>query len=272
MKDPQRLQKILAEAGYGSRRACEELIELGDVTINGRVAKLGDKADPEMDHIKVNGKLMKAAAAKVVVVMFKPRGMITHPPATDDPEVRAPTILDAIPRIKERVKPVGRLDSDAEGLMLLTNDTELLTRLTKPSFEIEKKFIVKVDGHLDPGRVRRLTHGVEVEGKRTKPCTVTVRSSSEGKGWVEVITTEPRNRHIRKMFEAVGRPVDKVRRESYAGITLKGLVRGQYRYLTDAEFAKLRELVGMGRSTTPAATPKKASKPTGRRSVRKGSL
>lgn len=243
MEDGVRLQKILADAGIASRREAERMIKDGEVTVNGKVAKVGDKAVPGEDHIKVRGKLLRAAPNRVVVVIYKPRGVLTHKPT--DAESHVDTVLDLMPRIKEKVRPVGRLDSDAEGVLLLTNDGELGLRLAKPSFEVEKVFSVKIDGHLDAMKIKRLTHGVKVEGVKTKPTEVEVSRGSEGKEWIRIKTTEARNRHIRKMFEAIGRPVDKVRRESFAGISLKGLVRGQYRYLTEEEVTKLRRLVGL---------------------------
>ncbi|MBS1984688.1 MAG: rRNA pseudouridine synthase [Bdellovibrionales bacterium] len=239
-----RLQKILADAGLASRRDCEELIRMGEVTVNGKVAKVGDKAIPGKDHIKVSGKLMKEPPRRVVVALFKPRGVMTLPPP--DKDARVDTVVDLIPKIKERVKPIGRLDTDAEGMILLTNDNELALRLNKATFEVEKVYAVKMDGHVDVTKVRRLMHGVRVEGQKTKPAQVRVLRELEGKTWLEITTTEVRNRHIRKMFEAIGRPVDKVRRESFAGISLKSLVRNQYRYLTHEECETLRKLVGLG--------------------------
>ncbi len=240
-----RLQKILAETGMGSRRDMELLIKSGDVTINGKVAKVGDKADPDRDHIKVSGKLLKKAARPVVVAIYKPRGVMTQAPSDAENKERVPTVLLMMPKIKEKVRPIGRLDTDAEGIFLLTNDGELLQRLIKPQFEVEKIYSIKIDGHLDDTKIRRLTHGIKVEGVKSRPAQVTVERVLEGKTWIELKTTEPRNRHIRKMLEAIGRPVDKVRRISFAGISLKGLVRGQYRYLSSEELSTVRKQVGL---------------------------
>ena len=245
MAEQVRLQKILAEAGLGSRRDMETLIQTGDVTINGKVAKLGDKADINKDHIKVGGKLLHKPARHVVIALYKPRGVMTQPPPDAPDKGRVPTILDMIPRIKEKVKPIGRLDTDAEGIILLTNDGELLQRLIKPTFEIEKTYFVKIDGHMDEMKIKRLTYGVKIEGVKTRPAEVSVKRELLGKTWIQIKTTDARNRHIRKMMEAIGRPVDKVRRESFAGITLQGLIREQYRYLTSDEIKKLRSLVGL---------------------------
>jgi 23S rRNA pseudouridine2605 synthase len=252
-----RIQKILADAGVASRRECEEIVRDGDVTINGKVAQLGDKAVVGKDHIKLRGRLLQLKVArKVVVVFFKPRGLLTHAPGDVDTEIE--TVLHHIPRIREKVMPIGRLDKDAEGVVLLTNDGELAARLNKKEFEVEKVYSVKIDGQLDEKRLRRLASGIEVEGHRTKPAEVSLSRASEGKSWILIRTTEVRNRAIRGMFEGVGRPVDKVRREAFAGVTLKGLVRGQYRYLTPDEVLRLQSLVGLA-AKEAKAKPKKSS-------------
>lgn len=246
--DAVRLQKIIAEAKNISRRDAEEFIAEGAVTVNGRVARLGDKAVVGKDHIKLNGKLLLFKSNKIVIAFFKPRGMLTHAPALepDQKGARGPeTIVDFLHKVKERVLPVGRLDSDAEGLVLLTNDGELMQRLLKPKYEVEKVYRIKVDGELDESRIKRLAAGVQVEGKRMKPMKVATIKRSEGKHWIEVTTSEVKNRHLRKMCEAVGRPVDKLYREAFGGVTLQGLERGEYRYLSDAEQKKLRKLVGL---------------------------
>lgn len=243
-----RLQKIIADAKNISRREAEELVREGAVTVNGKTARLGDKAVLGKDHIKVNGKLLHSASKKIVIAFFKPRGMLTHAPALEPEQkgARGPeTIVDFLTKVRERVLPVGRLDRDAEGIVLLTNDGELMQRLLKPKYEVEKVYRIKVDGELDESRLKRLSSGVQVEGKRMKPLKIESLKKSEGKHWIKVVTSEPKNRHLRKMCEAVGRPVDKLQRDAFGGITLRGLERGEYRYLSDAECAQLRKLVGL---------------------------
>ena len=240
----ERLQKIIAAAGFGSRRESETMIAMGEITINGRIAKLGDKADLAKDHIKIRGKLLQSKGPeRVVVAIYKPRGILSQKPAeaTNDQG----TVFDLMVRIKERVFPVGRLDSDTEGLLLLTNDGELAQRLNKAKYEVPKTYTVKIDGHLDSLKIKRLEHGLKIEGERLKAFTVESIKRSDGKEWLKVSTTDPRNRVVRHAMEGVGRPVDKVRRESFAGISLKGMARAQYRYLSPEEVRKLREWVGL---------------------------
>ena len=239
-----RLQKILADHGIASRRECERIIKSGEVTINGRIAKVGDKANPHKDHIKLRGKLLQTSKLRILVVaVFKPRDVLSQ--RSDDATAEKGTVFDLIPFVKERLQPIGRLDKDAEGILLLTNDGELSHRLLLGKYEIPKVYTVKMEGHLDEVRLRRLTHGVNVEDTKSRPMTVEVGKKSEGKEWVRVTTTEVRNRMVRKAFEAVGRPLDKIRRDSFAGISLRGLTRGQARLLTPEEVLSLRKWVGL---------------------------
>lgn len=243
MSEAVRVQKILADAGLGSRREAEKWIALGEVTINGKIAKLGDKAFPGKDHIKLRGKLLFKSPNKVVVALFKPRLILSNRPV-DQLHMQG-TIFDLIEKIKEKVMPVGRLDTDAEGLILMTNDGDLAQRLNKAKYEVPKTFTVKIDGHLEEKKIRRLEAGLMIEGERLSPVTVVSIKRSEGKEWLKVTTTDPRNRIVRKAFEGVGHPVDKVRRDSFGGIELGKMVSGQYRYLTSDEVRKLRVWVGL---------------------------
>lgn len=238
MLEAERLQKILAQAGLASRREAEAMIRAGEVTINGKLAQLGDKAIAGKDHIKVRGKLLLFAAAsahKVVVALNKPRGM-----SSQLVELRR-----LLPKVREKIFPIGNLDTDAEGLLLLTNDGELAQRLTRAKFEVPQVYMVKIDGHLEDKKIARLTRGLMIEGRRTKPVRVLPMRQLEGKQWLNLTTTEPQNRLVRKLFENVGHPVDKVRREQFAGIGLKGLDRGAYRYLLPDELTRLRQWVGL---------------------------
>jgi len=244
-----RVQKIIADAGLASRREAEQWIEMGEVTINGRVARLGDKALPGTDHIKIRGKLMQFSQKRVVIAVFKPRDVLSHKIADsrDVHQITEGTVFDLLVGVKERVFPVGQLDKDAEGLLLLTNDGELAQRLNQDRYEIPKVYKVKIDGHLDESRMKRLTGGrFKVEEKLLKVLDVRPLKELEGKQWVRVKITNTQNRIIRKMFEAVGRPVDKVRRMSFAGVSINGLDRGEFRYLGNEEIAELYKIVGLG--------------------------
>ncbi len=238
-----RLQKIIAESGMASRREAERMIVAGEITINGRLAKVGDKVIPGKDHIKVRGKLLLNKPDKVVVALYKPKGILSVRPL--EQLLAGGTVFDLITKIKERVMPIGRLDTDTEGLLLLTNDGELSQRLLKAKFEVPKSFTVKIDGHLDEKKVKRLENGVRIEDEKIKPLSIVAIKRSEGKQWLQISTTDPRNRIIRKAMEAVGHPVDKIRRDSFAGISLRGMIRGQYRYLSPEELLKLRKWVGL---------------------------
>lgn len=251
---PQRLQKLLSQMGLGSRREAETWIENGEVTINGKIAKLGDQATPGEDHVKVRGKLIQWQKAPriVVVAVYKPRGLLADRP--QDQIIDRDTVYDLLRTVKERIYPIGRLDSDTEGLMLLTNHGELKARLTKSKFEIERRYMVKVDGHMIEKKLRRLNYGVPVEGKKVALKDIRFTRQLDGKEWLVAITTEPQNRMIRKVFEAVGHPVDKVRLEAIGPITIKGMKRGEFRYLAPEEIAELETLVGLRKNVAPKAS------------------
>ncbi len=240
-----RLQKILSQMGMASRREAEEWIQNGEVTLNGKVAKLGDQAIPGIDHVKVRGKLLQWQNSPriVVVAVYKPRGLLADRP--QDQIIDRDTVYELIKPVRERVYPVGRLDSDTEGLMLLTNHGDLKARLTKSKYEIERRYMVKVDGHMIEKKLRRLNYGVPVEGKKVALKEIRFTRQLDGKEWLVAITTEPQNRMIRKVFEAVGHPVDKVRLEAIGPITIKGLKRGEFRYLSHQEIQELEEMVGL---------------------------
>lgn len=245
-----RVQKFIADAGVASRRMAEDLIRDGEVTINGKKAQLGDKVIAGKDHVKVKGKLIVKLPRKIVIAFFKPRGVMTTGRGEsheneENVSVKA-TVWEFLAQVKEKIKPVGRLDSDTEGLLLFTNDGDLGDRLNKAKYEVPKEYSVKIDGHVDDKKIARLLKGLTVEDVRTKATNITKGRLLEGKQWYRVEVSDPRNRIIRKMFEAVGHPVDKVLRESMAGITLKGLERGQWRYLSDLEIDRLRKFVGLG--------------------------
>jgi 23S rRNA pseudouridine2605 synthase len=233
----ERLQKILARAGYGSRRNCEEFISEGRVTVNGKVAILGTKADPAKDKIVVDGKLVTAAETLVYVMIYKPRNVIS---AVTAPDPR-PTVRDLVP-LPGTLYPVGRLDVDSEGLLLLTNDGELANRLTHPRYEHEKEYRVLVARHPDPKQLEAWRHGVVLEdGFHTQPANVSV-VKNEGKGtWLTVILKEGHKRQIRETGKVTGLPVVKILRIRMGTLHLGGLKPRQWRHLTTQEVEALKK-------------------------------
>jgi 23S rRNA pseudouridine2605 synthase len=237
-----RLHKALADAGIVSRRGGEEMIRAGKVSVNGKVMReKGLKIDPDMDRIRVAGKLVRhlsAAPAKVYYLLHKPRGVIT---SLHDPEGRS-TVKDFIPRIKHKVFPVGRLDYDAEGLLLLTNDGDLALRLTHPRYEVPRTYLVKVKGALGQRELERIGKGVRLEDGMSPAMKVIPIKRLQKNSWVRVQLHEGRNRVIKRTFEAIRHPVLRLKRIGFASLTLEGLLPGHYRTLTAAEITQLRGL------------------------------
>jgi 23S rRNA pseudouridine2605 synthase len=236
----ERLQKIIAAAGIASRRKAEQLITSGQVQVNGAViTELGSKADPETDHIRVNGKLLHGAQRHVYLLLNKPRGYVT---TMSDPEKR-PTVMDLIRGVKGRVYPVGRLDYASEGLLLLTNDGELTHKLMKAASHIPKTYVVKVAGTLREEATAKLRAGVSIatdDGKRVRTGPAGIRVVKESANpWYEVTLIEGRNRQIRRMFEAVGHHVEKIKRVRYGPLTLD-VPPGKFRPLTSQEVDQLK--------------------------------
>lgn len=229
--DPRiRLQKVLAQAGLGSRRACEELIADERVTIDGEVALLGDRVDPETAVVEVDGVPIGVRPGLVHYLLNKPAGVVT---TAEDPQGR-PVVVDLVPA-EPRVFPVGRLDLDTEGLLLLTNDGDLTHRLTHPSFGVEKEYLAEVEG--TPGRsaLHRLRTGVELDDGPTAPATVGLMAPS----LVRIVIHEGRNRQVRRMCEAVGHPVRRLVRTRIGPLTDPGLKPGEWRALATAEVRAL---------------------------------
>ena len=235
----ERLQKILSEYGIASRRKAEELIKEGRITVNGQIAHLGQKADPEKDYIKVDGKLLIKPEPKVYYAFYKPRKVIT---SLIDPQGR-PTIKDFIKGIKFRVYPVGRLDFDSEGLLLITNDGELAYHVMHPSSEIEKTYLVKVDGIIEPETIEKLKKGIKIDGKLAIPVSVNLVRKLKANSWIKITLHEGRKRQIRKMLERVGHPVIRLIRIAIDGVKLEELKPGQYRSLTKEEIEALHKKV-----------------------------
>ncbi|MBI1821730.1 MAG: rRNA pseudouridine synthase [Nitrospirae bacterium] len=248
----ERLQKIISTAGVASRRKAEELILEGSVTVNGKVAtELGTRADAEKDHIKVNGKLINPQQQKVYILLNKPKNYIT---SLHDPEGR-PTVLSLLKGVKGRVYPVGRLDYDTEGLLLLTNDGEFANALMHPKKEIQKTYQVKVKGVLEEERIKKLEEGIFLYGKKTAPATVKKQGKTEENSWIELTIHEGKNRQIKKMLFKLNHPVLKIKRVRYAFLELRDLPVGKYRFLDSSEVKKLKSLT-LSDSTLSSKTPK----------------
>src|SRR6202163_2768905 len=247
----ERLQKIIAAAGVASRRKAEELITGGRVLVNGQVVtQLGTKADPEQDHIRVDGKLLQGPERYIYVVLNKPKGYVT----TVSDEKKRPTVMDLVTKVKGRVYPVGRLDWASEGLLLMTNDGTLANALMKASSNVAKTYVVKVAGQPDEGKLDKLRRGVSIAekgGRRVRTAPAKIRLIREGDNpWLEVTIIEGRNRQVRKMFEEVGHHVEKIRRVQYGPLALD-VPPGDWRNLTLLEVAKLKTAA----SGTKVASP-----------------
>jgi len=234
---PERLQKVLARAGYGSRRVCEDMIIAGRVTIDGVVATVGDKVDPSEVRLEVDGALAPVAPGLVYYLLNKPAGVVT---TAADPEGR-PTVLDLVPETP-RVFSVGRLDLMTEGLLVLTNDGAMAFDLTHPSKGVEKEYLVKVHGDPSPASVRRLREGIELEDGMTSPAKV----ARVSEGLLRITIHEGRNRQVRRMCDAVGHPVERLVRTRIGGVGDATLKPGAFRELTHTEIARLATAVAAG--------------------------
>jgi 23S rRNA pseudouridine2605 synthase len=239
----ERLQKIIAAAGIASRRKAEELISSGRVAVNGRtVTELGSKADPEHDHIKVDGKLLHGPERQVYLLLNKPKGYVT---TVMDPEGR-PTVMSLLRGIKARVYPIGRLDYASEGLLLLTNDGTLAQQLMKAASHVPKTYLIKVSGQPSEEAVAKLRSGVSIEtdgGRRVKTAPAKIRIIREAANpWYEITMIEGRNRQIRRMFEQVGHHVEKIKRVRYGPLQLD-VPPGKHRRLTTQEVTRLKNSI-----------------------------
>lgn len=272
----QRLQKIIAHAGFASRREAETMIRDGRVTLNGRVVtELGTKANAERDHIKVDGKLITRAEPHRYILVYKPKEVMT---TVEDPQGRR-TVIDLVRGVRERIYPVGRLDFHSEGLVLLTNDGDLAYRVSHPRHGSVKTYHVKVRGVPDARIIEKLERGITIEGKRTLPSEIsrmktTGRGEDEGNSWFEVRLREGRTQQIRKMFQAVGHPVSKLKRVAIGPIMDPKLTPGVWRELTEREvrmLATMKEPPKPRRAPKPRShkkTPGKKMRSTARRSSR----
>ena len=240
----ERLHKFMARAGVGSRRRCERLIVEGRVAVNGRVVReLGTRIDPTVDRVYVDGVALRHEPARpICIMMYKPRGVIT---TVRDPDGRR-TVMDLLGRSGQRVYPVGRLDRDSEGLLLLTNDGELAFRLTHPRFGVKKTYEVVVEGCPDEETLSKLRSGVRLEEGVTAPAEVDLVECRDGATLLRFTIHQGWNRQIRRMCEAVGHPVVRLKRTGYAFLSLGTLKPGQYRLLSKAELRRLRGAAGIG--------------------------
>lgn len=252
---------MIAAAGIASRRHAEELITAGDVTVNGKVVKtLGAKADPERDHIKVRGRLINTRLnlrERVYVLLNKPRGYLS---SASDPEGR-PLVTELVPRSLGRLHPVGRLDFNTEGLLILTNDGELTNIITTARNRVRKVYEVKVKGIAPEDAIERLRRGVTLDdGVRTAPAEIKRVEVSESNSWFEVVLLQGRNQQIRRMFDVIGHSVVKLRRTKIGFLSDEGLKPGHWRFLTPAEVARLKK---MKQATKKAAKKRPAGHASG---------
>ncbi|MEO2107285.1 MAG: pseudouridine synthase [Actinomycetota bacterium] len=236
----ERLQKVLAHAGQGSRRVCEGLIAEGRISVNGRTATLGDKADPKVDVIAIDGERIHVNTDLVYLLFNKPAGVVT---TANDPEGR-PTVIDYVPA-NPRVFPVGRLDQDTTGLLLLTNDGELANRVTHPRYEIEKTYMVQIRGPVSRKHLHQLLNGVELDDGPAKARKANLKIADQTRSLLEIVIAEGRNREVRRMMKAVGLELEQLVRVRIGPIHLGDIGPGKVRPLNGKEVRELYAAVGL---------------------------
>jgi 23S rRNA pseudouridine2605 synthase len=234
----ERLQKILARAGFGSRRACEELIRQGRVAVNGRVAQLGQKADPERERITVDGKPVQMKHRRTYMAVHKPRDVLSD---EGDGSGRLPTVRELVP-LPGHLYPVGRLDLRSEGLILLTDDGDLAQKLTHPRYEHTKEYHVCVEGRPDNETLKRWRQGVFLDGRKTAPADVSVLRREKGRTWLRVVLREGRKRQIRRVATMLGHPVHRLIRVRIGPVHLGDLKPGKWRHLTKQELKEIKKI------------------------------
>lgn len=264
----ERLQKLIAQAGIASRRQAEELIKNGFVTINGEIAQLGDKADPEKDHIKLNGKLINSKIGKrdnVYILLNKPKGYLSSVADTEKRKL----VTDLIPAKLGKLHPVGRLDFQSEGLILLTNDGEFTQRVAN-SKTIAKVYEVKVKGLPNDNAINKLRRGVLLEdGFKTSPCEIKVLNPTKTNAWYEITLYEGHNQQIRKMFDSIGHSVVKLRRLAIGNIREDKMPIGSYRILSEKEAQEIGKPIKQPKTVVEVkAKPEKAKLPTHSRTLK----
>jgi 23S rRNA pseudouridine2605 synthase len=262
-----RLQKILSSAGVASRRTAETLIEQGRVSVNGTtVTTLGTRADPDSDDIRVDGRRVKGPQRRRYILLYKPRGYIS---TRSDPQHR-PTVIDLLSKggVREYIYPVGRLDYDSEGLLLLTSDGDLAARLTHPRHGVEREYEVRVRGVPDDHELSRLSKGISLDGRRTAPAEVALQTVIEAESGQQALLTfviqEGRNRQVRDMCDAIGHPVVRLRRVRIGPIADEHIRPGEFRDLTPREIAQLE------RATRVTAAPPRTERGARSRRPRAG--
>lgn len=250
-----RVQKLISESGYCSRRKAEELIAQGRVKINGRPCSLGDKADKVKDLISIDGENLYIEKKRNLVyyMLNKPRGYVT----TTSDELDRRCVMDLMEGIEERVFPIGRLDRNSEGLLLFTNDGDLANQIMHPSCHVTKTYRVTVRPDINEDQILELTNGVVIDDKKTLPASVTVLTKEEGRVVLQIAIKEGRNRQVRKMCEAVGLEVARLKRTSIGPLKLGMLKPGEYRELTPAELTALRNSIAKGSGLSAANNKKK---------------
>lgn len=237
-----RLNKFLAQAGVASRREADRMITEGRVSVNNTIVEeLGTQIDPIKDSVRVDGQNVKKEKEEIYLLLNKPAGYLV---TLKDPFKR-PTILELIPKLKTRVFPVGRLDLNSEGLLLLTNHGELASRLMHPRYRIKKVYEVRIKGIPSRKSLQRLEKGIHLDGKKTAPAKLTHLRSDSKNTKVRIVLTEGRKREIRRMFEAIGHTIFYLKRINFAGLVLGTLQKGQWRYLTSSEVVDLKKQVGL---------------------------
>ena len=237
-----RLNKYLAQRGAASRREADRMIQEGRVAVNGRVVEdLGHKIDDGRDRVAVDNRKIKPGRELVYMMLNKPKGFLV---TLADPLGRA-TIKNLIPSLPDGVNPVGRLDKDSEGLLLLTNDGEMANRLTHPRYEVRKTYIVCVEGRISPEEIDKLEKGVHIDGGLTAPAKVKVLESRPQSSVLQIEIHEGRKREVRQMCESVGHEVVRLTRVSFAGLRLETLLNGQWRFLKKEEVHRLKRLAGL---------------------------
>ena len=234
-----RLQKYIAHCGIASRRKAEELILDGRVKVNNKIViELGVRVDPDKDTVKVNDKSIRKEGKKIYIMLNKPVGYVTTMKDEKDRRI----VTDLIDGVRERVYPVGRLDSDTTGLLLLTNDGDLTYKLTHPSNEVVKRYIAIVEGVPNRWELEQFRRGLVIDGKKTSEASVEISKRYEDESILDISMHEGRNRQVKKMCEAINHPVKKLKRIGIGGLELGGLDLGNWRYLDEEEVRHLKSL------------------------------
>ncbi|MGO1469137.1 MAG: pseudouridine synthase [Tissierella sp.] len=234
-----RLQKYMAKCGVASRRKSEKMIDDGLVSVNEKiVTRQGINVDPDKDVVRVNKKIIKLEENKIYIMLNKPLGYVT----TTDDERNRKIIIDLIEGVKERIYPVGRLDMDTSGLILLTNDGNVTNKITHPRNEVIKKYIAIVEGTPNKSELTKFRKGIMIDGKKTSPASIKIVKNYENESILEIEINEGRNRQVRKMCEAINHPIKKLKRVSIGEIDIGGLQFGEWRYLDDEEMKYILSL------------------------------